>query len=728
MSPGRGPPQATAGPGRRLSSRHYGRIPPCRRNHHGVYQRLGDDAARRGDPEGTRRRVRVQDRLGPPHAGPPLRVRPSAQGRGLKVIIAGAGARPTCRACARQDHAPVLGVPVESKALHGWTLPFHRADARRVPVGTLAIGKGGGQRGPARRGHRRPPPRADAQGPHALPQQADAERAQPPRPAPRDRLAHPRSRRLTTVRAQDFLRSGVSACVGVLGGVSSSACSRSRASRWASGSGSSTPIPTLPEGTRANSSRPTRTGCGSGRLRPGPRRDHLRVRERPRERRRVLRRTARSSSRRPGAGSLPGPSAGNSCFKKVGSRHAAVCGGQFGLRGARSRSRRRSARPACSRRAAWATTEGPGGHPRPRPGRGGLRAGRGSGAVAVAHRRVVRAVPAGELSLICVRGAPARLEPRTRFYPLVENHHAGACCADRSRPRRACPRRSSRGPAPGPAPARRDGLRRRADDRTLRDRDKDEGGWRRCWATRMARVHNSGHWTIEGRDEPVREPPARPCWAGRRARRSCEGLPHAAMLNLLRALPHRPTAASRPCGCTRTCTPRGTETRRRAQVGHVTIVSPSAAALGASRSRAQEPGPERLSRRRHATPRGVLPFSIAAIFRTRAARRPALEVRRQEDVDDLLDQRCPSRSADMHSTFASLCERAISAVSSSCTSAARPLTLFAAMHCRCPTRRPGCPGRPACSTPPCRPGTPARGSRTSRPSCCRRPSRRAPGP
>jgi 5-(carboxyamino)imidazole ribonucleotide mutase len=69
----------------------------------------------------------------------------TAEARGVKVIIAGAGgAAHLPGMCASQTVLPVLGVPVQSKALSGLDsllsivqMPFG------VPVGTLAIGTAG---------------------------------------------------------------------------------------------------------------------------------------------------------------------------------------------------------------------------------------------------------------------------------------------------------------------------------------------------------------------------------------------------------------------------------------------------------------------------------------------------------------------------------------------------------------------------------------------------------
>lgn len=69
----------------------------------------------------------------------------SASGRGLKVVIAGAGGAAHLPGMAASMTAlPVLGVPVESKALNGMDslLSIVQMPAG-VPVGTLAIGKAG---------------------------------------------------------------------------------------------------------------------------------------------------------------------------------------------------------------------------------------------------------------------------------------------------------------------------------------------------------------------------------------------------------------------------------------------------------------------------------------------------------------------------------------------------------------------------------------------------------
>jgi len=65
--------------------------------------------------------------------------------RGLKIIIAGAGgAAHLPGMCAAKTRLPVLGVPVQSKALNGQDslLSIVQMPAG-IPVGTLAIGKAG---------------------------------------------------------------------------------------------------------------------------------------------------------------------------------------------------------------------------------------------------------------------------------------------------------------------------------------------------------------------------------------------------------------------------------------------------------------------------------------------------------------------------------------------------------------------------------------------------------
>ena len=69
----------------------------------------------------------------------------SAEKRGLEVIIAGAGgAAHLAGVAAAKTLLPVLGVPMESKALHGMDSLLSMVQMPAgIPVGTLAIGKPG---------------------------------------------------------------------------------------------------------------------------------------------------------------------------------------------------------------------------------------------------------------------------------------------------------------------------------------------------------------------------------------------------------------------------------------------------------------------------------------------------------------------------------------------------------------------------------------------------------
>lgn len=69
----------------------------------------------------------------------------SAEGRGLEVLIAGAGgAAHLPGMAASKTSLPVLGVPIQSKALNGMDSLLSIVQMPGgVPVGTLAIGKAG---------------------------------------------------------------------------------------------------------------------------------------------------------------------------------------------------------------------------------------------------------------------------------------------------------------------------------------------------------------------------------------------------------------------------------------------------------------------------------------------------------------------------------------------------------------------------------------------------------
>lgn len=107
------------------------------------------------DWETMRHAARVLEELGVPHETrvvsahrTPQRLYDYATGaadRGLKVVIAGAGgAAHLPGMAASMTHLPVLGVPVESRALKGVDSLYSIVQMPGgVPVGTLAIGKPG---------------------------------------------------------------------------------------------------------------------------------------------------------------------------------------------------------------------------------------------------------------------------------------------------------------------------------------------------------------------------------------------------------------------------------------------------------------------------------------------------------------------------------------------------------------------------------------------------------
>jgi 5-(carboxyamino)imidazole ribonucleotide mutase len=109
----------------------------------------------RSDWETMRHAVEMLERLGVPHEvrvvsahrTPDLlfQYAESAAARGLRAIVAGAGgAAHLPGMLAAKTHVPVLGVPVQSKALSGMDslLSIVQMPAG-IPVGTLAIGKAG---------------------------------------------------------------------------------------------------------------------------------------------------------------------------------------------------------------------------------------------------------------------------------------------------------------------------------------------------------------------------------------------------------------------------------------------------------------------------------------------------------------------------------------------------------------------------------------------------------
>ena len=109
----------------------------------------------RSDWETLSAAAEVLDRLGVPHEvrvvsahrTPDLlfEFAEGAEARGIEVIIAGAGgAAHLPGMVAAKTHLPVLGVPVQSKALNGLDslLSIVQMPAG-IPVGTLAIGRAG---------------------------------------------------------------------------------------------------------------------------------------------------------------------------------------------------------------------------------------------------------------------------------------------------------------------------------------------------------------------------------------------------------------------------------------------------------------------------------------------------------------------------------------------------------------------------------------------------------
>ena len=101
-----------------------------------------------------------------------------AEGRGVEVIIAGAGgAAHLPGMVAAHTVVPVLGVPVQSAALQGLDSLLSIVQMPGgVPVATLAIGKAGrDQRGPAGRVDSVELPAGSARAAARVPRRADAE-------------------------------------------------------------------------------------------------------------------------------------------------------------------------------------------------------------------------------------------------------------------------------------------------------------------------------------------------------------------------------------------------------------------------------------------------------------------------------------------------------------------------------------------------------------------------
>ena len=93
---------------------------------------LGDATSRRRDARRARRPSGWLSRR-TALAASPLQYAASAEERGLRVLIAGAGgAAHLPGMAASKTTLPVLGVPVESKALSGWSAALDRAERPRV--------------------------------------------------------------------------------------------------------------------------------------------------------------------------------------------------------------------------------------------------------------------------------------------------------------------------------------------------------------------------------------------------------------------------------------------------------------------------------------------------------------------------------------------------------------------------------------------------------------------
>ncbi|HET6432132.1 5-(carboxyamino)imidazole ribonucleotide mutase [Dyella sp.] len=117
--------------------------------------RVGVVMGSRSDWETMQHAVELLDQLGVPHEvqvvsahrTPDLlfRYAEQAAGRGIQVIIAGAGgAAHLPGMLAAKTRLPVLGVPVQSRALNGMDSLLSIAQMPAgIPVGTLAIGRAG---------------------------------------------------------------------------------------------------------------------------------------------------------------------------------------------------------------------------------------------------------------------------------------------------------------------------------------------------------------------------------------------------------------------------------------------------------------------------------------------------------------------------------------------------------------------------------------------------------
>ena len=152
--------------------------------------RVGVVMGSQSDWETMRHAAEVLAELGIPHEAKVVsahrtpdrlfRYAREAEGRGLEVLIAGAGgAAHLPGMLAAISILPVLGVPVESKVLRGVDSLLSIVQMPRgVPVGTLAIGAvGRGQRGASGRGDPGAEVPGDPRGPGRVPAGADRRRS-----------------------------------------------------------------------------------------------------------------------------------------------------------------------------------------------------------------------------------------------------------------------------------------------------------------------------------------------------------------------------------------------------------------------------------------------------------------------------------------------------------------------------------------------------------------------
>ena len=452
----------------------------------------------------------------------------TAEARGLEVIIAGAGgAAHLPGMAAAKTRLPVLGVPVESKALHGIDslLSIVQMPAG-VPVGTLAIGRAGAIN-------------AALLAAAILARQAPGVPRRPCGATAREQTAGRAATTPTRGRgAHDASASSAAA--------SSGGCWPWPATRSACASASSTPPPRRPAGQLAELRR-RRLTTTSTRLRPlrrRPRRRHLRVRER-----------ARRAGPAPGASRCPSTRRRRRWRRpRTGSPRRRSSDGSASRR---RRSRRRRRAPSSTRPLATI------GLPAVLKTRRFGYDGKGQACCATpARRRRGLATRSGgvplilegfvpferELSILAVRGRdgetallPARREPPPRRHPAA--------------------RRSPRPPdLTAELQAAGGGLRRGA-----------------CWsaldyvgvlAIEFFEVGRRAAGQRDGparpqlrplddrgrRDEPVREPPAGRARPAARLDRGASGT--SAMVNLIGTLPAPRRRARRAAGATCTCTAR----------------------------------------------------------------------------------------------------------------------------------------------------------------------------